>query len=253
MRYIFAGDRQISCNILKFLIDKGFKPSVLLVTDGPNSTHSNELIKISGLNPKEIFVGQGCLKDAVFYEQVGQLEVDYVIGIHYPYLIPIRLLQVPSIGVLNLHPAYLPYNKGWHTPSWAIIDKSKYGATLHFMSEKLDEGDIVHQKEIDIRSFDTANSLYKRVLSLEEEVFVEAFEGLTSLNPLRKKQNPAEGSNYKKADLNDVRRLDLDSKMGVRELLDRLRALTTNDPNELAFFEDSGRKIGVKVEFFEIE
>jgi methionyl-tRNA formyltransferase len=71
--------------------------------------------------------------------------------------------------VLNLHPV-LPYNKGWNTPSWAILDNTTYGATLHFMTEALDEGDIIHQKKLEIVFADTANTLYQKALELEKEV-----------------------------------------------------------------------------------
>ena len=89
-----------------------------------------------------------------------------------------EVLIIPKIGFLNLHPSFLPYNKGWNTPSWAILDKTPYGATLHFMDQTLDEGDIIHQKRIDVLTVDTANNLYKKILKLEEEVFFEAFDEL---------------------------------------------------------------------------
>jgi folate-dependent phosphoribosylglycinamide formyltransferase PurN len=60
----------------------------------------------------------------------------------------------------------LPYNKGWNTPSWAILDTT-YGA-LHFMTEALDEDDIIHQKKLEI-VLRTANTLYQKALELEKK------------------------------------------------------------------------------------
>ena len=175
-----------------------------------------------------------------------------LISPNFPYIIPTAILSIPSIGVLNLHPAYLPYNKGWHTPSWAIFEGTPYGATLHFMSEALDEGDIVHQKEIKVAQNDTANSLYQKVLKLEEEVFIEAFNDLKSLNPNRSKQ-VEKGTSHMKRDLDSIREIDLEERLTAKELLDKLRALTTNDHNELAYFNIEGKKIGVRVMFEELE
>lgn len=251
MRYVFAGDRQISCNILRFLINKGFHPEALLVTNGSNSTHSEELIQISGLDESLIFKGKDVIKNSYFLNLLRNLNLDYIIGIHYPYIIRKELLEIPKIGFLNLHPAYLPYNKGWNTPSWAILDKTIYGATLHFMSEELDMGDIIHQKEIQISSIDTANSLYKKTLKLEEEVFYEAFDSLIQLKPKRIKQKDI-GSAHNKSDLKKIREFSLNEKVIVGDFLDKLRALTTNNPDELAYYIEGEKKIGVKIEFVEL-
>lgn len=251
MKYAFAGDRQLSCDVLKFIIENGHFPSGLLVSKGINTSHSKELQTLSKLDSDLIFEGND-FKKPESIQKLKDLELDYIIGIHFPYIIPKEVLEIPKIGFLNLHPAYLPYNKGWNTPSWAIIDQALYGATLHFMSEKLDEGDIIHQKSIKIESYDTANSLYQKVLKLEFEVFKEAFEDLTSFNPKRIEQTQ-EGSSYKKSDLQGVREFDLNETIVVKDFLNKLRALTTNNPNELAFYMDGDKKIGVRVEFIDLQ
>ena len=76
-----------------------------------------------------------------------QLSLDYIICVHFPYIVPREILSIPKYGVTNLHPAYLPYNLGWHTPSWAILENTPIGATLHYMDECVDTGDIIHQKK----------------------------------------------------------------------------------------------------------
>jgi len=177
MKYAFAGDRKISCNILKFLIDQGHYPSALFVSRGKNASHSEELIQLTDLPEYLIFRGND-FKTAESISILNSLELDYVFGIHFPYIIPTTVLNVPSIGFLNLHPAFLPFNKGWNTPSWAIHDKTPFGATLHFMSEQLDEGDIIAQEKLEILIQDTANSLYQRALKLEEKVFKDTFPSL---------------------------------------------------------------------------
>lgn len=252
MKYAFAGDRQISCTILNMLRGKNLDPSALLVTKGSGSTHSAKLKENSGLGKEEILEGRQALKSEANLEWLKSLELDYIIGIHYPYIIPKALLELPKIGFLNLHPAYLPFNKGWHTPSWAILDKTPYGATLHFMAESLDAGDIIHQKKLEVKSFDTANTLYQKVLKLEEQVFEEALDDLIALSPDRKVQTE-KGSSHKKRDLEKTRLFDLEDKLHIRDFLDKTRALTTNRSDELAYYEEDGKKIGVKIEFVELD
>jgi folate-dependent phosphoribosylglycinamide formyltransferase PurN len=50
------------------------------------------------------------------------------------------------------------------------------------MTEALDEGDIIHQKKLEIVFADTANTLYQKALE-EKEVFYEAYEELLTLKP----------------------------------------------------------------------
>src|SRR3954469_2092541 len=167
MKYAFAGNREISVKVLDFLVKHNHQPLALLLCDEPIASHNNELIKVSGLN-ENIIIGSA-FKEEDTIQKLKALDLDYIIGIHFPYLIPSHILSIPKIGFLNLHPAYLPYNKGWHTPSWAILEGTPYGATLHFMAEQLDAGDIIHQKKCEVYPYDTANSLYPRVLDLEYE------------------------------------------------------------------------------------
>lgn len=248
MKYAFAGDRKISCTILKFIISKGFKPSVLFISDFDKASHDDELIEISGLEESLIFRGNE-FKNPKVIEFLASLDLDYIFGIHFPYIVPNEILDVPKIGVVNLHPAFLPYNKGWHTPSWAIIEGYPYGATLHFMEEALDEGDIIYQKEIAVYPIDTANSLYKRVLKLEEEVFFEAFDSLSKLNPNRMKQLE-EGTSHQKKELKALQEITISENCNAIDLINKIRALTTNDPNESAYFILNEKRIGVQINLF---
>jgi methionyl-tRNA formyltransferase len=248
MKYAFAGDREISVIILSFLMSKGHSPSALLVSKTNKSSHSEILIEKSGLEKKFIYAGNDFKDNLV---KLQSMDLDYIFGIHFPYIIPTEFLNLPKIGFLNLHPAYLPFNKGWHTPSWAIIDNTPIGATLHFMSERLDEGDIIRQKSMNVEIDDTANSLYQKLLKLEEDVFKEAFPDIEILRPHRIKQKDPGTSHFRK-DLEKIRHISLDEQSTFKEFLNKLRALSTNDNNELAYFVKEGKKIGVKISFVKL-
>ena len=252
MRYAFAGDRLISCEILTFIISKGYSPLALLVSNKDNNTHAESLLKISGLAADELVFWGNEFKQEDAIIKLKRLNLDYVIGIHFPKIIPAKVLRIPSIGFINLHPAYLPFNKGWHTPSWAILDKTKYGATLHFMDEKLDEGDIIHQKQLLPETWDTADTLYSKVLEAEKEVFYEAFDDLKSLSPQRIKQFER-GTSHSKINLENVREIDMKSTTTTSILINKLKALTTNSWNESAYFVEMGKKIGIQITLKELD
>lgn len=243
MKYGFAGDRLISVNLLSFLIDEGYKPSFLIVNETKDSSHREELISLSGLTDRDIYDIDFINKN---YSILADYDTDYIFGIHFPYIISKPLLSIPKVGFLNLHPAFLPYNKGWHTPSWAILDKTKYGATLHFMSNDLDAGDIITQTEIEVKPNVTANELYQSVLKVEEQLFKDSFTNLLTLKPTRTKQ-VKEGTSYNKRDLAKVQKIDLNEKIFASDLIDKLRALTTNNIDEAAYFIVDEKKYRVQV------
>lgn len=243
MKYGFAGDRLISVNLLSFLIDEGYKPSFLIVNETKDSSHREELISLSGLTDRDIYDIDFINKN---YSILADYDTDYIFGIHFPYIISKPLLSIPKVGFLNLHPAFLPYNKGWHTPSWAILDKTKYGATLHFMSNDLDAGDIINQTEIEVKPSLTANELYQSVLEVEEQLFKDSFTNLLTLKPTRTKQ-VKEGTSYSKKDLAKVQEIDLSEEIFALDLIDKLRALTTNNIDEAAYFIVDEKKYRVQV------
>lgn len=57
------------------------------------------------------------------------------------YLLPKDFLHKRC--VVNLHPAPLPFNRGSHHSFWAIMEDGPMGATLHWITEGLDEGPII--------------------------------------------------------------------------------------------------------------
>ena len=246
-RVAFAGDRNVATQILRFLVDIGVPPQILLVSAPDRATHADQLRDVSGLPSKEVLKG-GEFRAAEGLELLEQADLDYVICVHFPYIVPAEVLAIPKVGVLNLHPAYLPYNRGWHTPSWALLDQTPIGATLHFMDEGLDTGDVIAQQELAVRPHDTADTLYRRLLTLEVELFKETWPLLETLAPPRKAQEGA-GTSHKMSELfsAEIQALDLNSKQPTGEVLRKIRALTTSRIDEAAYYEVDGVRYRVQL------
>ena len=248
-KIIFAGNRLIAVQILELLISEGINPLALLLPTQEKGSHNQEMKDLCVfLESDQIFYGNE-FRQTDGIELIAKFNPDYIFCIHFPYIIPAQVLSIPKIGVLNLHPAFLPFNRGWHTPSWAILTESPIGGTLHFMDENIDTGEIVHQKKVEVLPTDTANSLYKRILETEYEVFKEALPTLIDHSFKRTSQKNLEGSIHSKQDLlaEDIRKLDLDKEVKLGELLRILKALTTNRVDESAFFEMGGKRYYLQV------
>ena len=243
----FAGDRKISVDILTFILNQGIAPSLLFVSDPKHASHRKELITACDYLNSDSVINGTELRKSETIEKIAQEDLDYLICVHFPFIIPPDILRLPRTGVINLHPAYLPYNRGWNTPSWAIVENTPFGATLHFMEDTIDTGDIILQKELKIDTADTADSLYKKVLDLEIDIFKEAWPLLVNKKFLRKSQLIMNGTIHKKGDLESIQRIDLKKEISPEKLIDLLRGLTTNNINESAFFDKDGERYRIHI------
>ena len=79
--------------------------------------------------------------------------------------------------ILNIHPSLLPKYKGLKTHRRAIENKDKFsGATVHFVTPKLDSGKIILKKKVRILKSDTEKTLAKKVLKIEHKLYPAAIE-----------------------------------------------------------------------------
>ena len=77
--------------------------------------------------------------------------------------------------ILNIHPSLLPNYKGLNTHRRAIENKEKFtGCTVHLVDSRLDSGKIILQKKIKILRKDNENSLAKKALKLEHQLYPRA-------------------------------------------------------------------------------
>ena len=143
-RIVFGGDREIALRVLRFLLRHNIEPLALLVSDTKTASHAGDLHRLCKYLADDHVLEGGAFRSEPGTKLLKKLKPDYIVCVHFPYVFPQEVLDIPKYGVINLHPAYLPWNRGWHTPVWAIWEKTPYGATLHFMSEEIDAGDIIH-------------------------------------------------------------------------------------------------------------
>lgn len=252
-RIAFAGDRQLAVDVLDHLLHLGVRPEALLISSPHSASHAEQLTaRCPDLAPDRIWPGTE-FRQPPALTALRSLELDFLVSVHFPYLLPPEVLAIPSQGCVNLHPALLPHNRGWHTATWAILDDTPLGATLHFMDDGVDSGDIIHQRAVEIGPGDTADALYPRLLAAELEVFREAWPALAGRSYERRPQLEDEATTHARRDLLQpaVQRLDLTARREVGEVLRQLRALTTNRPDEACYFEVDGRRYRVQVKIDE--
>ena len=98
-------------------------------------------------------------------EKIRRLEPDILFSFHYRALLKAPILNIPKSGCFNLHGSLLPKYRGRSPINWAIINgERETGVTLHYMTERPDDGDIVCQMKVPIGPEDTARVLNRRLV-----------------------------------------------------------------------------------------
>jgi formyltetrahydrofolate-dependent phosphoribosylglycinamide formyltransferase len=79
--------------------------------------------------------------------------------------------------IINIHPSLLPKYKGLNTHERAIQAGNKYaGSTVHYVTAKLDSGKKILQTKVKILKLDNPNTLAKRVLKAEHQIYPKAVD-----------------------------------------------------------------------------
>jgi methionyl-tRNA formyltransferase len=99
-----------------------------------------------------------------FTNRIGALRPDFVFSFYYRSMLKPALLAAGVRGALNIHGSLLPKYRGRAPINWAVINgERETGATLHYMVEKPDAGDIVDQQAVPILADDTAQEVFAKV------------------------------------------------------------------------------------------
>jgi len=171
---------------------------------------------------------------------------DLIVSYHCRQLFPAEI--VTKIRCINIHPGFNPYNRGWYPGVYSIANGLPAGATIHEIDEKIDNGPILAQKQIEILPEDTSGTVYPKIIQAEYDLLDEWFMPM-----LTGKYNtflPGEKGNlnYKK-DYYAFQKLDLEETVKTGDLINKLRALT-HAPYQNAYYIDkkTGDRVYISVE-----
>ena len=115
--------------------------------------------------------------DKDFIRHIDTLKPDLIISYSAPQIIKEELLNIPEYGVINVHGSLLPDYRGCLPSFWYLYNNEKLGgATVHYMSAKIDDGAIIEQDSVDISSCKTMFQLMKKTKELGGELMVKAID-----------------------------------------------------------------------------
>ena len=131
-----------------------------------------------------------------FYKETRALQPDVILSFSTPQIIKEPLLSLPKYGILNVHGSLLPDYRGCMPSFWYLFNEEEYsGATVHYMSTSIDDGDIVAQEKVYIGDCKSMFEVIKRTKELGGELMVKTMKALEK-DTLERKPNYTDEGRY---------------------------------------------------------
>ncbi|MBI9019941.1 MAG: methionyl-tRNA formyltransferase [Verrucomicrobia bacterium] len=154
-------------------------------------------------------------------EVLRKLRADLFVVVAYGQYIPQSVLALPPCGAINLHPSLLPKYRGSSPIQWALANgDSMTGVTILYVSEKMDSGDILCQREVPIGPEDNALTMDPVLAQTGADLLMEAVEQIRSGTVAARPQDDAAAVEVRKLTKEDGR---LDWTLPARMLNNRIR------------------------------
>lgn len=180
LKIVFMGTPDFSVPVFKALIEN--YDVLALVTQPDRMSYKKVLMPATKIvaieNNIKVLQPNKIRKE---YEEILELNPDMIITCAYGQIIPKELLDAPKYGCINIHASLLPKLRGGAPIHHAIIDGyDKTGITIMYMNEKMDEGDIITQRETFIDDNDTLESLHDRLSLIGRDLILDTIPKIVS-------------------------------------------------------------------------
>jgi methionyl-tRNA formyltransferase len=219
-----------------------------------------EITKLKILNIVRIFVMtnsllQGELKNRSYkhttfditdkeyiIKEISKTDFEILISSGCPFIIPVSKVRKPHQLFINTHPSLLPDLGGFHPANGALLYQRKVtGATVHYMDNGLDTGNIIYQEKIDITSDLDLGLIYQMTFDLEAKVFAIGMKRVIEKNfDYKGKSQTGNRSYYTRSEKDMV--LDFHS-MSNEELITRVKAFGLNSQGAKCVIDKDSYKV----------
>lgn len=246
MRILFLGNNWVGWQVLKWLKEQNEQIVGLVIHPPGKRKYGNEILDCAQVNPECIFDGSQ-LHQPETLEVIKELRPDIGVSVLFGYILQLEFLALFPDGIINLHPAYLPYNRGAYPNVWSIVDETPAGVTLHYIDAGVDTGDLIAQQEVLIEPVDTGETLYHKLERACVALFKETWPLVRSGQVPRVPQHSREGTFHLTQDVDQIDQIDLNHTYTGRELIGTIRARTF-PPYQGAYFVHKGRKVYLRLQ-----
>lgn len=172
----------------------------------------------------------------MWVEKIRALKPDVLFSFYYRRLVSQAILNIPPKGCLNLHGSLLPKYRGRCPVNWVLVNgETETGVTLHHMTVKADEGDIVAQQAIPITEDDTARTLFDKLADASESMLEKTLPLIVAGKATRTPQDHSQATVFGGRRPEDG---ELDWARPATELRNLVRAVTLPYPGAFTAVRD---------------
>lgn len=170
MKIVFMGTPEFAVPCLEVCHEMGDVIAVVTQPDRPKGR--GKKLTPPPVKEKALALGLNVLqpekvKTAEATAQLEALKPDLIIVVAYGQLLSKRLLDIPPMGCINVHASVLPKLRGASPINWSIVTgEIQTGVTTMYMSEGLDEGDMIDVSTLSITEDMTAGQLHDALMEL---------------------------------------------------------------------------------------
>jgi phosphoribosylglycinamide formyltransferase-1 len=146
-----------------------------LVISGRPDAYALTRAREAGIPTMVLPTANGDMIDAL-----GAADTDLVVLAGYMKVLPPEVIRAYPRRIINIHPSLIPRHcgKGYYGirvhESVLASGDAESGATVHYVDEGVDTGEIILQERVPVQQGDTAEALAARVLSVEHRILAEA-------------------------------------------------------------------------------
>ena len=180
IRIVFMGTPDFAVTILQHLVENNYNVvGVITAPDKPagRGRKLNEsAVKKYALTQNLPVLQPKNLKNEEFQTQLKKWNANLQIVVAFRML-PKSVWAMPEYGTFNLHASLLPEYRGAAPINWAIINgETKTGVTTFFIDDKIDTGEIILQKEIEIAPDEIVGQLHDKLMYLGAGLVAETVD-----------------------------------------------------------------------------
>ena len=140
-------------------------------------------------------------EDKINLDFLTRENFSFLISYGYRHVLSKEILEKFPNRAINLHLAYLPWNRGSDPNFWSFVENTPKGVTIHFLDEGVDTGDIIIQREICFDSErETLATSYAELRLLIEDLFKKHWQEIKHGTCTRRKQT-GPGSSHRSKDM----------------------------------------------------
>lgn len=250
MRVVFMGTPDFAVASLEQIVNS--KHEVVAVVTVPDKPAGRGLklqfseVKRYALENNIAILQPEKLKDQTFIETLNKLQADAFVVVAFRML-PEMVYSIPPKGTFNVHASLLPNYRGAAPIHWAIMNgETKTGVTTFFLNSKIDCGDIILQKEIEILPNENTGDLYNKLKDLGANLAVETLNLMESNKVSTYSQND-EIHDIKTAPKITKQDTIIDWSCAAKEIVDKIRGLAPFPGAITSLEKKTGEIVTIKI------